>query len=387
MSKAMTFEFATSTRILFGAGQAGRIAEEAAGMGRCALVVLGGSAGALVRAQPLLERLAGAGMDYATYSVSGEPVLETVREGLKRAQDEKCDMVIGCGGGSVLDTAKAVAAMMTNPGDPLDFVEVVGRGRQLTNRSAPCVAVPTTAGTGSEVTRNAVLGVPDRHVKVSMRSAWMLPRLAVVDPELTDGLPSHLTATTGLDAMTQVIEPFVSSRANPMTDGICREGMTRAGRSLIDAVETGDAVSREEMALASLCGGLALANAGLGAAHGLAGPIGGMTNAAHGAIVAALLPHVTAVNVEIMTKRGVSTARYDEVARVLTGSSGARAADGVKWLMDLCRMLEIAPLSRLGVRADQVDEIAAQSLRASSMKANPVALELSDAREMMRRAM
>jgi alcohol dehydrogenase class IV len=249
------------------------------------------------------------------------------------------------------------------------------------------LAVPTTAGTGSEVTRNAVLGVPERHVKVSMRSSLMLPRVAVIDPELTYDLPSHLTASTGMDALTQTIEPFVSCRANPVTDGFCREGIARAARSLVRAWRDGDPESRADMALASLCGGLALANAGLGAVHGLAGPMGGMIHAGHGAIVSALLSHATAVNISAMRRRDLSVARYDDVAQLLTGTTSARADDGVRWLEELGATLRVASLTRLGLRDDQVDDLVEKASHASSMKGNPVTLDNSEIREIVRRAM
>lgn len=386
-SASISFEFATANRVLFGAGRVGEIGAVASGMGRCALVVIGGSATAFLRVESTLELLTRSGIDFATFSVTGEPTLQTVRNGLEQARRESCDLVIGFGGGSVIDTAKAVAAMMANDGDVLDYVEVVGRGRPISKPSAPCIAVPTTAGTGSEVTRNAVLGVPEQHVKVSMRSPLMLPRVALVDPELTYDLPSRLTASTGLDALTQTIEPLVSSRANPLTDGICREGITRAARSLVRASEDGNPSSRADMALASLCGGLALANAGLGVVHGLAGPLGGMIHAGHGEIVAALLPHAVAVNIDAMHRRDLSLARYDEVARLLTGLPTVLAGDGAKWLQELCAQLHVTTLSRLGLRVNQVDDLVEKAQRASSMKGNPVTLDASEVREIVRRAM
>ena len=197
-----------------------------------------------------------------------------------------------------------MAALLTNEGDLSDYLEVVGKGRPLQNPAAPCIAVPTTAGTGAEVTYNAVLGVPDQHVKVSMRSPLMLPRWAIVDPLLTHSMPPELTASTGLDALTQLIEAFVSNKANPLTDGVCREGLQRAGRSLRRAFEDGsDAEAREDMSLASLFSGMALANAKLGAVHGFAGPLGGMTDAPHGVICGKLLPYVMQANVRALQDR------------------------------------------------------------------------------------
>ena len=270
----MKFEFATATKIIFGAGALREAGAAATAFGQRALVVTGRNA---KRAGPLLKILHEAGLNAATFSVAGEPELSTISQGAALANKEKCDLVIGFGGGSALDAAKAIAAMLANDGALLDYVEIIGRGQALTRPSAPFIAIPTTAGTGSEVTRNAVLSSPEHKLKVSLRSPFMLARVAIVDPELTYDLPPALTASTGLDALTQLIEPFVCSRANPMTDGLCVEGIRRAGRSLRAAFTDGKNKSaREDMAVASLFGGLALANAGLGAVHGFAGPIGGM---------------------------------------------------------------------------------------------------------------
>ena len=270
----MRFEFATATRILFGPGSVTEVAPAAAALGRRALLVTGRN---VERSAPLREGLNAQGVVAVTFAVAGEPTVDIARADVQRARETECDLVIGLGGGSVLDTGKAIAALLANGGDPLDYVEVIGRGQTLTKPSAPYIAIPTTAGAGAEVTRNAVLASPEHRVKVSLRSPLMFPRLAVVDPELTYSLPPAVTASTGLDALTQLIEPFVSNSANPLTDALCREGMRRAAPSLRRAYENGrDATAREDMAVASLFGGLALANAKLGAVHGCASPLGGL---------------------------------------------------------------------------------------------------------------
>ena len=278
---------------------------------------------ATARTNRLLDLLAAQGIDCVTFPVSGEPTVEVVRQGVQHVRHATCDLVIGFGGGSAMDTGKAIAALMTNSGDLLDYLEVIGKGKPLTQPAAPFIAIPTTAGTGAEVTRNAVLASPEHRVKVSLRSPHMLPRVALVDPELTYSLPPQVTASTGLDALTQLIEPFVSIRANPMTDAFCREGMRRAARSLRRAYEHGnDVKAREDMSLASLLGGLALANAGLGAVHGIASVMGGMFPAPHGAVCARLLPHVMEINVRALQERQPGSDalhRYDEVARILDG--------------------------------------------------------------------
>jgi alcohol dehydrogenase class IV len=371
----MTFEFATSGRIVFGNGTREEVAPLAAGLGRKALVVTGSNP---KRLADLIGQIEGAGVETVQYPVSGEPTVDVALKGVNMAVASHCDLVIGIGGGSVLDTAKAVAALATNRRDPFDYLEVIGRGQLLTEKPLPVIAVPTTAGTGSEVARNAVLASPEHRVKVSLRSPLMLPVVAVVDPELTYSMPPEVTASTGLDALTQVLEPFVSFKANPLTDGLCREGLKRAARSLERAFDDGgDTSAREDMAVVSLFGGLALTNAGLGAVHGFAGPIGGMFPAPHGIICARLLPHVMEANVRALSKRepdSPSLARYDEVGRILTGTNTATAADGVKRVHEICAHLGVPPLSTFGVREEEYPAIVEKAQKAGSMKANPIRL-------------
>ena len=270
------FELATAARIIFGAGRIRELPAIVAG--RRTLLVTGR------RGSPVP-------IDAVHHvRVDGEPTIEDAQRAAAHADVE---IVVAIGGGSALDLGKAAAALIANGGDPLRYLEVIGEGRPLERPSLPCVAIPTTAGTGSEVTRNAVLGSPTHGVKASLRSPHMLPAVALVDPELTYDLPPALTASTGLDALTQLIEPFVSARANAFVDAICRDAIPRVIAALPKAF-AGDRAARADMAYASLCGGLALANAGLGAVHGFAGPIGGRFPAPHGAICAVLLPHVVA---------------------------------------------------------------------------------------------
>jgi alcohol dehydrogenase class IV len=378
----MKFEFATATSIVFGVGTSGRVGENLKGPVRRALVVTGATS---VRAEKLLANLAVNSVGTVTFAVGGEPTLATVENGVAVARRENCNLVIAIGGGSVIDAGKAIAAMMKNEGELLDYLEVIGRGQALQNQSAKFIAIPTTAGTGSEVTRNAVLASPEHRVKVSLRGVGMLPWMAVVDPELTYDLPPALTATTGLDALTQLIEPYVSARANPMTDGFCLEGMRRAARSLGEAVSNGaNKTAREDMALAGLFGGLALANAGLGAVHGFAGPIGGMFPAPHGAVCAALLPHVMAANLSALRERekqSFALGRYARVAAVLTDNPHSTPDAGVEWVKKLVADLSIPKLGAYGIREEHVADLVAKAAKATSMKANPIVLtpvELSD---------
>ncbi|MHC4206819.1 MAG: iron-containing alcohol dehydrogenase [Planctomycetota bacterium] len=373
----MRFEFATATHIIFGPGTISEAASLSGEMGKRAFVVTGST---IERAEPLLERLGKQGTDHVTFNVSGEPTTTIAAAAVQAARQAGCDLVISIGGGSVLDTGKVVAAMLTNSGKLEDYLEVVGTGRPLALNAAPHIAIPTTAGTGAEVTRNAVLSVPEHRVKVSMRSPFMLPRLAVVDPVLTHSMPPAVTASTGLDALTQLLEVYVSCQANPLTDGICCEGLRRAGRSLRRAYEDGsDHEARQDMAMASLFGGLGLANAKLGAVHGFAGPLGGMYSAPHGVVCARLLPLVIEANVHALQQRDSASpalAKYDEAARLLTGDISAKAANAVIWLQELCLALKVPSLAQFGLQQQDFETIAAKAKKSSSMKGNPI--ELTD---------
>jgi alcohol dehydrogenase class IV len=364
------FEFATATRIVFGEGAAATLPELARTFGVRPFVVTGASqhgAASFVSA-----------LSAEVFSVPGEPTIELVREGVRRGRDAGCDVIISIGGGSAIDAGKAIAAIATNGGEPLDFLEVVGKGRAIAAPPLPFIALPTTAGTGSEVTRNAVLSSPEHGIKASLRSPVMLPRVALVDPELTYGLPPAITASTGLDALTQLIEPYVSARASPLVDPICIDGMSRAALALRRAYQDGaDHDARHEMSLASLFGGLALANAGLGVIHGLASPLGGSWNAPHGALCAALLPHGMAANVAALRARAPqhpALERYAGVAHLLTGRNDATADEGIEWVRTLCAELDVPPLRSWGITEEDLPAVAAKAARASSMQANPLPL-------------
>lgn len=382
----MNFEFATANHILFAWNTFERVVPIVAEHGRSALIVVGreGRYG-----RELEAGLVGRGLRSVTVRVDGEPTIRMVDLALAVAREESCDVVVAVGGGSVIDAGKAIAGMARQPGDLLDHLEVVGEGRPLVEPPLPFIAVPTTAGTGSEVTRNAVLDVPSRRVKVSLRSPFLLPRVAIVDPALTLSLPPKLTALTGMDALTQLIEPFVSLAANPLTDGLCREGIALASRSLLTAYRTGsDRRAREEMAAASLLGGLALANAKLGAVHGLAGILGGMFGLAHGAICARLLPYVMERNVErleAVDPECEALRRYDEISRILTGNPAASARDGIAWVHRLCLDLNVEPLE-IDASGEEMDAVINGAQRASSMKGNPVLLTDDDLRSLVKAA-
>ena len=371
----MKFEFATATRIIFGPGTIRDVAPEAAKMGKHAFLITGRSP---ERARLLLEQLNAHQIQCVAFNVPSEPTTTIVSEAVDQARLSKSDFVIGIGGGSVLDTGKAIAAMLTNSGRLLDYLEVVGAGHPITKIPAPYIAIPTTAGTGAEVTRNAVIAVPEKQVKVSMRSPLLLPRLAIVDPELTHSMSPSITASTGLDALTQLIEAYISNKANPLTDGICREGLKLAARSLRKAYENGsNPDARQDMSLASLFSGLALANARLGAVHGFAGPLGGMIFAPHGVICARLLPFVCEANVKALHSREPDSPvleRFDEIAQIVTGKASSQAADGVEWIQNLCKALTVPPLTQFGLKEQDFPTVVAKAQKSSSMRGNPIPL-------------
>lgn len=383
----MRFEFATAGRILFGPGVIADTPGIAQAFGLHAFVVMGRDT---QRAAPLLATLSAAGLRCTPFTVAGEPTTALAQQGALHLRQAGADVVLALGGGSVIDAGKAIAALATNPGDLFDYLEVIGRGQPLPCAPLPFIAIPTTAGTGAEVTRNAVLASPEHRVKVSLRSPMMLPKVAIVDPTLTLGLPRAITATTGMDALTQLIEPFVSCRANPLTDGFCREGLVRTARSLRRVCdEPANLAAREDMAAASLFGGLALANAGLGAVHGFAAPVGGRFDAPHGAVCAALLPLAMEINLRALRQRQPGSevlTRFDEIARILTGQPTATADAGVEWVRGLCGNLEIPKLSAYGMTTRDVTAVCSLAAQASSMKGNPLPLLPVELEEMLGRA-
>ena len=369
---AAAFEFATADRIVAGAGRAAELPGVLAGLGSRVLVCTGANP---ARHENLL---AGVGLPAVVFPVAGEPTTELARTGAAAAREHGADVIAAIGGGSVIDLGKAVAMLLANDGDPLDYLEVVGSGQKITQLAAPCVAVPTTAGTGAEVTANAVLAVPGHRLKASLRSPLMIPRVALVDPELTVSCPPPVTAASGLDALTQCLEPFVSVRATPLTDGLAREGLRRAATGLRAAhADGGDLAARTDMAMCALLGGMALANAKLGAVHGLAGVIGGTADVPHGMACAALLAPVIEANLRTLRSAAPGSSvldRYAEAAQLLTGKPGASVEDGLAWIGETVSLLGVPGLAAFGLGPGQADDIAAKAATSSSMQGNPVPL-------------
>jgi alcohol dehydrogenase class IV len=379
------FEFATAARIVAGAGRAAELPGLLAGLGSRVLVCTG--------ADPVRHAglLAGLTLPASVFPVAGEPTIELARAGAAAAREHGADVVAAIGGGSVIDVGKAVAMLLGNGGDPLDYLEVVGSGQKITRPAVPCAAVPTTAGTGAEVTANAVLASPAHRLKASLRSPLMIPRIALVDPQLTVSCPPPVTAASGLDALTQCLEPFVSVRANPLTDGLAAEGLRRAAAGLRAAyADGGDLGARADMSMCSLLGGMALANAKLGAVHGLAGVIGGAADVPHGMACAALLAPVIEANVRALllsSPAHPALGRYTEAARLLTGTPTASIEDGLAWIHETVSLLAVPGLASFGIRPQDAGEVAAKAAASSSMRGNPVPLETGELRAIILQAL
>lgn len=382
---ATRFEFATAGRVLAGPGRAAELSGVLAGLGSRVLVCTG--------ANPARHAglLAGLGLPAAVLEVGAEPTVELARAGVGAAREHGADVVVAIGGGSVIDTGKAVAMLLGNGGDPLDYLEVIGAGQAITRPAVPCVAVPTTAGTGAEVTANAVLASPEHRLKASLRSPLMIPRVALVDPQLTVSCPRAVTAASGFDALTQCLEPLVSPRASPLTDGLASEGLRRAAAGLRAAYADGENLAaRADMATCALLGGMALANAKLGAVHGLAGVIGGMADVPHGIACAAVLAPVISANVRALRSGPPGQPaldRYGRAARLLTGDPAASVEDGLVWIRQTLVLLEVPGLAAFGVGTQHADEIAAKALTSSSMQGNPAALSHSDLKAIVTQAL
>ena len=355
------------------------------------LVVNDGRPGADTALTDLLDA---ASIGYVSTSVLKEPSTESVEEGVSLARGEGCDGVVSIGGGSVIDSGKAIAAIATNGGRPIDYMEVIGDGKAMTLPALPYIAIPTTSGTGAEASKNAVVASMEHQVKVSLRSEFMLPRVALVDPELTVGCPPAITATCGMDALCHCLESYCTHLNTPLTDGLAREGMLRAAKSLYRTYTHGDDVAaRTDMAITSLFGGISLANAKLGSVHGFAGPLGGMFDAPHGAVVAACMPAAIAINVAALREREPthdSLSRYTQVAVMLTGDGNAKAEDAATWLADMNAKMEIPGLAHWGVKESDAlpsSELVDKSQISSSMQGNPIQLSDEEAGQLVSRSL
>jgi alcohol dehydrogenase class IV len=396
MAAGEAFEFCSVGRIVFGRGEFARAGELAGEMGRSALIVTNagepGDGGAVDR---LAELLSTASVSCAFIRQRGEPTVEGVDAAVQMAREAECDVVIGFGGGSAIDAAKAVAGLLTNGGSAIDYMEVVGEGRKITKAAAPWIAIPTTAGTGAEVTKNAVVTCEAERFKASIRSELLLARAVVVDAELGVPVRPDVTARAGMDALCQVIESYTSIRSQPITDALAAKGIALAARSLRRVYADGaDVDAREDMAVAALLSGITLTNVGLGAVHGFASPLGANFPIPHGAVCGALLPHVIAANVVGLREESTdhpALARYAEIGRTLTGEAtlpDSEAIDaGVAWLAESACELGIPPLGQFGLTAEDIPQMVALAGKSSSMRYNPVKLSEQVLVDVLTRAM
>ena len=384
----VSFDLAVPTDVRFGAGRVSEVPQALVELGANRVMVITGRTTS--RADAIRSTLNEAGISTMVFGVAAEPSIERVRAAVALLAEAGCDAVLGFGGGSALDVAKAAAVLATSGSDPMDHLEVIGAGRPIERAGLPCVAVPTTAGTGSEVTRNSVLS--GGGVKASLRSPLMLPKVALVDPDLLVGVPKPTIAASGMDALSQLIEPLLSLRANPFTDALARDGIRRSARSLSRAYQEGmdDPGVRDDLALASLFGGVCLANSGLGAVHGLAAAAGARLSAPHGAVCAALLAAAMDVNLRALRERAPGHSalrRMDEVAALLTDRSDATPEDAIVWLEELTSALSIPGLASYGLDQDQISAVVAAAQKASSMRGNPIELSDEEVSEIVTRSL
>lgn len=371
----INFQFATSSQIFFENGSFKKVPDLLRKLGSKVLIVTGKKP---ILGNQLSEWLQQINIRSEIFHVYSEPTTYDIEQGTALAQKTGCNVVVGVGGGSVIDSAKAIAALATNAGELTDYLEIIGKGQKLDKAPLPNIAIPTTAGTGAEVTKNAVIKSTKHNVKVSLRSDLMFPTIALLDPELTLTMPPEITASTGIDALTHLLETFVSCQSNPFIDMLCREGMVRIASALERAFIDGkDLDARENMAMASMLGGMALANVKLGAVHGFAGPLGGMFPIPHGAVCACLLPAVMDVNISALKEKGLEKqlSKFDELARILTQNNSAVAKDGVVWVAEIVKNLKIPSLSDFQITAGSFHELIEKARNSSSMKGNPVELD------------
>ncbi|WP_342070613.1 iron-containing alcohol dehydrogenase [Yoonia algicola] len=378
------FSFLSPHALYFGRGQSAQTAALAKTYGTAVLLVHGSRPS---RAQWLVTACEEAGLTTTTLSCHHEPSLPDIRAALDHLGGFRPDVIVALGGGSVIDFAKALAALIPCEGEASEYLEVVGNGRPLEHAPIPMIALPTTAGTGAEVTKNAVISVPERGIKVSLRDGRMIPQIAIVDAALMEGAPKAVTLAAALDAVTQVIEPYLSVKSNPMTDALCAAAIAKGLKSLRDVVENDTPDAWDDMAWVSTCGGLALANAGLGAVHGFAGVIGGRTNAPHGEICGALLPAVLNSH---LGKAETGTEIYTRLKWVegLIDAQFTPDAPG-KGISALARWSKgqgLRGLAEMGLRVEDHSQVADAAANASSMKGNPFALTQEELVAILREA-
>lgn len=391
------FSISRLPRILFGTGQLAEMPKLARSYGRKALLVTGvRSFRASSRWIWLTERLTEQGLSLEHIAVSDEPTPQLVDDAVAAFHGRRIDLVVAIGGGSVLDAAKAIAGLLRVGNSVMDYLEGVGPELPYQGPALPYIAVPTTAGTGSEATKNAVLSVRGKNgFKKSFRHELLVPQYAVVDPDLLATCPRELIAANGMDALTQLLESYVSTKTNPFTDALATSGLAAVRDGLFAWYENSDqaAQGRAAMAYAALLSGIALAQTGLGAVHGLAAPLGAFFPIPHGVACGATVAAATAANIAALRERdpeNTALQKYAHLGALLSGQDevrGSTAADTlIRLLEDWTGRLRLPTLGHYGITETDLDSIVAHS-RSSSMKTNPVVLTDDELRAILRRCL
>ncbi|NAW68001.1 iron-containing alcohol dehydrogenase [Vibrio sp. V27_P1S3P104] len=367
------FQFMTSNRIVFGEGVLQNSLSMINQYGYSVLLVSGKN---LQRAQTVTQYLQQQHMRYQHIAIHGEPNITMVEEAAMAGRRFQPQVVVAIGGGSVLDMGKALAAIIPNQGNVYDYVEVVGRNVPLKTKPLPFIAIPTTASTGSEVTKNAVLKSGQDKVKVSLRSPDMLAAVAIIDPSLTYGTDSYTSGRGAMDAFTHLMEAYVCGEPNPLTDMICEEGLRRLARSTVAACCRDEPSARSDLSFAAMLGGMAITNAKLGAAHGLASALGGKLDAPHSVITARLAPYVMRENINAakQEKRHDIMQRYYRISQILTKRKNVNIEDGILWVQMMLDKLKLPTLAQFGVCTTSFEQVAQDALRSQAIKGNPLPL-------------
>lgn len=371
-------------RIEFGDGAVSKLPRLAAGYGQRVLLVTGAASfPASPCWQPLLDGFAQHGLGMSHFTVSGEPSPQLADAAAAQFRDAEIDVVVGIGGGSVLDAAKAIAGLLRIPNSVMDFLEGVGPELPYPGPAVPFIAVPTTAGTGSEATKNAVLSVQGENgFKKSFRHETLVPQVAVIDPQLMASCPKPQVAANGMDALTQLLESYVSLKANPFTDALALSGMeaVRDGLFTWYDEQPNAAEGRAQMAYAALLSGITLAQVGLGSVHGLAAPLGAFFPMPHGVVCGTLVAACTAKNIEVLQQRmpeSPALVRYAQAGRLLVNQPDMNEAQARAALVELLEnwtsRLNLPRLSHFGMRPSDIPKVVA-NCRGSSMKTNPIVL-------------
>ena len=376
------FALIAPNRTIFGRDCRVSAAAEIAQIGSRVLLVRGRSVPWVDELAMQLTRL---GCHLEIVFSAGEPDLDDVRNAVAVARDHKADCIVSVGGGATLDLGKAVAGLCTSEGDIAEYLELGNASPRQLNDPRPFIAIPTTAGTGAEATRNAVISVSERQMKISLRDPRLVPDLSIIDPALTDGSPKELTLASGLDAITQLIESFLCNRTNPTTDALCEANIHPAVVALRRLMDQEDSRAREVLSRASFLSGIALSNSGLGIIHGLASVIGGR-GVAHGVICGRLLSSGLAVNMEALKRRASNVERFEKVNLWLADALGAPGESGPSALRSFVDFNGLPSLYDLGIAETDFDSIAKLGATASSTKANPVTLDHTEICRIMRRA-